>query len=184
MNYPLEYLKKKKFGQLSFVSVAKSLKGASQCIWKCDCGKEFTCNKFDVIYGKRKSCGCSQYKINKHHKSWKGYEEISGSYWNTIRVSAKKRKLKMSVSIKDVWQLFIKQNRMCALTGVPIIFQSKCEVWDGTASLDRIDSTRGYTLDNIQWVHKVVNMMKQQVTQQEFIEWCQKIVDHACQIKK
>lgn len=41
-----------------------------------------------------------------------------------------------------------------------------------TASLDRIDSSRGYEIDNIQWVHKDVNKMKMGLSQNEFIDIC------------
>ena len=44
-----------------------------------------------------------------------------------------------------------------------------------TASLDRIDSTKGYFIENVQWVHKYVNIMKWHTANQEFIEWCKLI---------
>jgi hypothetical protein len=44
-----------------------------------------------------------------------------------------------------------------------------------TASLDRIDSSKGYTIDNVQWVHKTVNLMKRELNQQDFIDICNKI---------
>ena len=54
-------------------------------------------------------------------------------------------------------------------------FQSSSRVSDGTASLDRIDSSKGYTIDNVQWVHKKVNMMKKDMSDSEFIAWCNEI---------
>jgi len=45
-----------------------------------------------------------------------------------------------------------------------------------TASLDRIDSSKGYIEGNVQWVHRKINMMKQSYTQEEFIELCQAVV--------
>ena len=44
-----------------------------------------------------------------------------------------------------------------------------------TASLDRIDSSRGYDADNIQWVHKDINWMKQDFSQSEFIAYCRRV---------
>jgi len=40
-----------------------------------------------------------------------------------------------------------------------------------TASLDRIDSSKGYESGNIQWVHKQLNNMKQALPENEFFEW-------------
>ena len=44
-------------------------------------------------------------------------------------------------------------------------------------SLDRVDSSKGYIEGNVQWVHKMVNMSKQQYTQEEFIEMCTAVVN-------
>lgn len=44
-----------------------------------------------------------------------------------------------------------------------------------TASLDRIDSLKGYTLDNVQWIHKDLNYMKCDYEENEYIEWCKKV---------
>jgi hypothetical protein len=62
-------------------------------------------------------------------------------------------------------------------TIIELKFNSRKRLYDGTASLDRIDSSKGYTLGNIQWVHKWVNLMKQDMTDQEFIEWCKTITN-------
>ena len=68
-----------------------------------------------------------------------------------------------------------KYNRKCALSGIEIKFITSNSEYcskEQTASLDRIDSTKGYTLDNVQWVHKAVNNMKMNLTDQNFINWC------------
>jgi hypothetical protein len=43
--------------------------------------------------------------------------------------------------------------------------------------LDRIDSSKGYTIDNVQWVHKIVNIMKHDVEEKEFFNWCKLITE-------
>ena len=47
-----------------------------------------------------------------------------------------------------------------------------------TASIDRIDSKSGYIEGNIQWVHKFINSMKLDHTQEEFIKLCKAVVNH------
>lgn len=47
-----------------------------------------------------------------------------------------------------------------------------------TASLDRIDSQQGYNSNNIQFVHKDVNMIKQIYTQDYFIKMCKLVAEH------
>lgn len=63
------------------------------------------------------------------------------------------------------------------LTGCELILPPTSEK-SGTASLDRIDSTKGYVVGNVQRVHKSVNMMKQSLPNHIFIDWCQKIAKH------
>lgn len=46
------------------------------------------------------------------------------------------------------------------------------------ASLDRIDSDKGYIEGNVQWLHKWVNLMKSDFTQDEFLNYCRLIIEH------
>ena len=48
----------------------------------------------------------------------------------------------------------------------------------GTASLDRIDSKKGYTIDNIQWVHKDVNKMKMDLQEEDFFRIVKEIYEY------
>lgn len=63
----------------------------------------------------------------------------------------------------------------CALSDKSISFN------DGTASVDRIDSKIGYVSNNIQIVHKDINIMKNAFDQDYFIDICKRIV--ACDNK-
>lgn len=67
-----------------------------------------------------------------------------------------------------MWNLFLKQDRKCALSGEPIQFSSKVHKFDRTDSMDRIDSSKGYTRENVQWLHKHVNLMKWDFTVERF----------------
>jgi hypothetical protein len=82
------------------------------------------------------------------------------------------------VTLKELWDLFVKQNRQCALTKLPLRFNSTNNKRDGTASLDRIDSNKEYTIDNVQWVHREINYMKQAYSQSHFIELCKLVVEN------
>jgi GDP-L-fucose synthase len=98
-----------------------------------------------------------------HGRNWKGYGEISGAYWHVVIRRAKYRNIEISVTLDYIWQLFIKQERKCALTGIPICFTHTYagkEKTKQTASLDRIDLSKGYVIGNVRWVHKHVNTLK------------------------
>jgi len=105
----------------------------------------------------------------------KFYKDIRVSWFKAFKSSATDRSLEFSVSIEDVWQVFESQDFSCALTGWPVGWNENGHHQASTASIDRIDSGKGYTVDNIQIVHKHVNMMKQHYDNDYFIEVCKAI---------
>lgn len=109
---------------------------------------------------------------------WKGYEEIPMSYIHNIRNSAVRRNITWQVSIEHIWKLFVQQDRKCKISGVQLQFPSTINKRDGTASLDRIDRSRGYIEGNLQWVHKDVNEMKWDMSDKELIDWCKIIANY------
>lgn len=114
-------------------------------------------------------------KSGKNSPCFTGYEEISGRRWGKIISDAKKRNIEFNVDIKYAWELYEKQNRKCALSGIDIKFGKTNRSKDRTASLDRIDSSKGYVEGNIQWLHIDVNFLKHKHDTQYVIELCQKI---------
>lgn len=146
----------------------------------CDCGNRTIVIGSNLRKGTTKSCGCINKARANNSKYWTGYGDISGEFWNQIVIGAKSRKIEVSITIQDIWNLFLKQDRKCALSGMEIQFAStlrESKNRETTASLDRIDSSKSYTLDNIQWLHKDVNRMKNKYNQEYFIEICQKIIN-------
>jgi hypothetical protein len=86
--------------------------------------------------------------------------------------------LKWSLTSEHLWNLFLKQERKCALSGVEIYFSKRCKPTKDdpqTASLDRIDSSKGYIRGNVQWVHKYVNNMKMSLSEETLLDYCAKI---------
>lgn len=91
--------------------------------------------------------GCINKRKNtgKYHHSYKGYNDISGQFWKQIKISALSRNLDFQISIEYIWNLFLQQNKKCVLSGLPLeIAKSYADKKKTTASLDRIDSSKGY----------------------------------------
>jgi len=87
----------------------------------------------------------------------------------------KRRNLKFEIDKEYVWELFENQNGKCALSGIDIVLDVGSRKREQTASLDRIDSSKGYIKGNVQWVHKDVNSMKMDYTEDYFIDMCKRI---------
>lgn len=123
----------------------------------------------------KKECKkCSNRKPeNNKHKGW-----ISGilreSFVNKLKTGAILRNIEWNLEYKYLAELLKEQNYKCALSDLDIHAKGS---GNNTASLDRINSEKGYIVGNVQWVHKHVNFMKQKYDQDYFISICKMIAD-------
>lgn len=143
-------------------------------IWlcKCECGKERNVRTSRLLSGEIKSCGCVNISYN-----FKGFKDVSGNYFGRLKIEAKRRNIEFSISLEDIWNLYEEQKRKCKLSNVPILFVRYLQKnrQKQTASVDRIDSTKGYTIDNIQIVHKRINFIKSSMKEDELLFWAKNI---------
>jgi len=149
----------------------------------CDCGNHFLAKPSHLRAGGYTSCGCTRGKKKSSNVSWKGRGKISGFMWSgIIRTYKKSKKVKeFKITLDYVWDLFVAQNGKCALTGVDIDFADTNEghkLGETTASLDRIDSSKGYVKGNVQWVHKTVNKLKGDLKEDLFKKLCRLVCEH------
>lgn len=163
------------FGNLTVLEQNKNpTRKARDAFWSCIC----KCGKTHIVRGHNLRAGITTsclYCANPRL----GYAGLPQYVWRQIKTSASRKQYEFTITIIEAWNLYIQQDKKCKLSGLPIKFaetRSKHMVGrQTTASLDRIDSSKGYTLDNCQWLHKKVNMMKQNLDQNEFIQLCTKI---------
>lgn len=145
---------------------------------QCDCGHIFHTGHSTLS---RKSQGislpycnaCFSQDKKKPKRNTMLTEHISKSRYGAIRHTAVERGIDFTVTPEDLESVWMQQQGKCALSGLPIsLFISTKDAKYHTASLDRIDSNKGYIKGNIQWVHKDINYMKCDFTQEEFINYC------------
>ncbi len=164
-------------------------KGHRDIRWKCECQCKSKTIKVLRYYHltsnhhrpKSESCGCIQ-RAKASYANWQGHEEISMWYFYNLERGAIRRSIKFDITIEYIWNLFLKQDRKCVLTGVELIFTPKGSQWKDqylqTASLDRINSYGDYTEDNIQWIHKDLNKMKFILDNEQFLKVCKDVVKY------
>ncbi len=106
--------------------------------------------------------------------AWKGFKEIPYNWFSKyFKRRGKKYKRTGDITIEQVYDIWIKQDKKCILTKIPIGF---CDDGNGhTCSIDRRDSLKEYIIDNIQLVHKDVNRMKNNFDENYFINMCKLI---------
>jgi hypothetical protein len=158
------------------VVIEKEAKVLCKCL-ECNVTEKYL-PILQLINGISKRCSVCGYsrKLNENPQ-WKGYKEIPFAWFSKYFLRKGRKKRIGSVKIEDIYELWIKQEKKCALSGIDISF-NKDEKNGITASIDRIDSKREYHLENIQLVHKDINLMKNSFDQNYFLTICKKITQY------
>lgn len=104
------------------------------------------------------------------------YKEIPISWFEEKRRKANSRGKEFDIDIKYIWYLYIRQGKVCALSGLPLDFNKDTDM--SMVSLDRINNEKGYVKRNIQLLHKTINFMKYVYTQKEFIKMCKLVAQN------
>ncbi len=165
------------FGELTVIAEAKK-RISNRVTWTCLC----SCGKYKDIISKHLTTGVTKtcrgviHYTGNNSKSWKGTKSICGKYFSQVKRGALARELSFNITIQDMENLAKEQGYKCNLTGMLLNFDTN---HNGTASLDRIDSNRGYEANNIQWLHKDINRMKQEFSTSYFLSLCKSITQYA-----
>jgi hypothetical protein len=158
------------------------------------CGYKYRIRKTN--YRDERTCRVCRF-VAKNRASFgqhRGAGDLTKTFYNYFRFTAKRRGIEWSVSIDYLWSLAVRQEMKCALTGLEIVFPTISSPYGGStfdpntqarlrngsgqvavASLDRLDSSIGYAPGNVQWLTKWANIMKNGLSQEEFIHLCHRV---------
>ena len=162
MKYKLIYSPGDMLGEWTILDQPKG----NKWLCRCKCGYEAMVVYYNLIKQKSKTCyTCSlSSKHKENNPAWKGLDGVPRSKWTRLLKGASTRGIEVAVDFEYVVSTF---QPYCALSGLPID--------KSTGSIDRIDSKLGYVHGNIQWVHKVINKMKNDLAQEDFISMCKAV---------
>lgn len=153
----------------------KNGKLSALCICtKCNITEKYVCCQklLSGFSNKCKTCHLKEISSGEVHETYKG---IISTVFSNIKKGAKQRNIEFDLTMEQIGDLFEKQQGKCKLSGLELKLKSHYLDNTSTASLDRKDSKQGYTIDNIQWVHKDINLMKNQFDENYFISLCKQI---------
>lgn len=129
---------------------------------------------FDAVC---RSCRIDERKWQEAHPL---YDREVFLFWNRQFSSqehgAKVRQIPWLLVFNDVLSMYLRQNGRCAVSDVKFALRSEKSGRSRLKpSLDRIDSTKGYTRDNVHIVCAAVNIIKNDMPHREFLLWCARI---------
>jgi hypothetical protein len=160
-----------KFGRLTVIERVKKpehLKG-KKTYWlcRCDCGKENIVTRSDLRSKKTSSCGCYNVERNRIDYGKAAINDLIYSYKN----KAKRRNIPFELSEEKFLEL-TKQN--CFYCGKEPSTVHKNDYNNGNYihnGIDRIDSSKGYTIENCVPCCGRCNQAKMSEIQSDFFEW-------------
>jgi len=121
-------------------------------------------------------CLTEEQKSKLLYRRWvEGLSKEMRSLYDRFKVaeqSSANRKIEFSLSFEDVVNQYNSQKGKCFYTNKELTHDGGR--WD--ASIDRLDSNKGYSKDNIRICSKQVNLMKHISNIEEFVELCRLVV--------
>jgi hypothetical protein len=119
----------------------------------------------------------NNYDISKH-SGWRKDEFTKFRYHFR---NIKNRGKELDVTIEDLKNVWEKQRGICPYLGIELTLNTYGKIKKDpitSASIDRIDSSKGYVNGNIQWISRSVNLMKNDMSENELLKIFDLIVEN------
>lgn len=173
-------------GELRILHVTRSKTNRLlyRCI--CSCGTPLLIrpSEFNTCKPQLRCNECQKKHMQK--TMGKGSKDIHGRYLSRIKNRARRDNISCSLTIEDLQLQWDKQKGICSLSGIELTTyktgkqrtQKNCH----NASVDRVDSKKGYEVGNIEWIHKKLQEMKLDKDKKEFIRDCKEVAEYASSV--
>ena len=180
MRSDMKNLVGKKFGKLSPISpTVKNNRTYWRCI--CDCGGEKTLRSDALIGGLTGNCGCDTSRlISESNRLPEGDAHINLAF-HFYKKSARDRELEFALTRDEFIAI---SSGDCSYCGKIATKEDAPYIRDNLLSLhpingiDRVDSSKGYTLDNSTPCCSRCNQIKMDMDINDFVSHARKIVSH------
>jgi len=160
-----------KFGRLTVIRRSYP-NGTKNTYWlcRCECGIEKAIQGGSLRNGATKSCGClNKESPNNRRRLDPGLANMRAAIRN-YENNAKHRGLEYNLTEKQFYKLTQQNCYYCGVKPNNIANGSSFGkyIYNG---IDRVDNTKGYTIDNVVTCCHQCNSAKRKLTQQEFKDW-------------
>ena len=152
-------------------------------ICQCECGIKKPVRRDGLTNGRSKSCGCLQKEICKKLNAKNHLITQLNQLYLQYKFSAKKRKMKFTLSKKQFKSIISEPCYYCNLKPSNIRknkYNDRKFIYSG---IDRINNKEGYILNNCVPCCKICNFAKRIMSLQEFIDWSKRLFKHIAKIE-
>lgn len=116
-----------------------------------------------------------------YHSGNRG-DEFSKFRWFLARAKQRMYKHVVDITLNDLKEQWEKQNGICPFTGWKIKLMDdtghRLPLTPDRASLDRIDSSKGYIKGNIQYVSLMAQLAKNKWADEQLVEFCKAVAEN------
>ena len=124
-------------------------------------GRKNYCTRSCAGFANRFNFGdkSSNYDISKHA----GHLRDEFTPFRYHYRNCKKRYKEFSIDLEYLKKIWDEQNGICPFSGIKLVLNSYTNIFKDSryaASLDRIDSKKGYVVGNVRWVSRAINHLK------------------------
>jgi hypothetical protein len=184
MSRPFVDITGQRFGRLTALFYAGQGTTRPDRLWlcKCDCGETTTARYHSLVSGDTTSCGCySRENLlqNRSKGGWNKKPEGEACFNNLFlraKNNAKSRKHSFELTKAEFRALTQSDCYYCGQAPSQIIRAKGTNGVYAYNGIDRIDSKRGYVIDNVRACCKTCNNAKSTLSEQEFFQWLDRIV--------
>jgi hypothetical protein len=166
----------RKFNRLTLVKIKYFKKDGTNLphyYWfcKCDCGNEIWI-RADRVQN-QKSCGCIRKELFRLEKKGDG---ARNQYFTNYRLNAKAKNLEFGLTMEEFEKITSSSCHYCGDN--PSLYRFNKRGWGGYLhnGIDRMDSSKGYTLDNCVPCCKTCNFAKNTVSYSDFLDWIGRLI--------
>jgi hypothetical protein len=163
-NDGIYYRKCRECRQIKELNITNFLKRTTKNGWR---GKCRIC--YNKAYRKRQELSKSEKLVSKKYRLKYMKTQPLEFLFRSAKGNAKRVDREFSIIIKDLYFLWEKQKGLCYYTNREMLFELGS---NSSVSIDRIDSSIGYTVDNIVLCQRQVNIMKNNASIEELLLFC------------
>ena len=175
----------KKFGRWTVIKreLPNTKDAATRWFCKCGCGIEKIVLGYGLRSGDSKSCGCLRKELSRIRRRLRpglaGMRQLIIAY----KSNAKKKGRSFELSEEQFAKITKQDCYYCGTKPNNIYKSFFCSgdyIYNG---LDRIDNTKGYTIENVVPCCRFCNAAKSNRTEQEFKNWSERLYKKLFEIK-